>query len=78
MRYFFDVTDQAGRDLDTEGVWLGTFDAMRAQAKRTLTRIASEEPSSGGQTLLSLRVRDEQGREVYHLSLHLQEELQAH
>ena len=73
MRYYFDIIDQNGRNTDTEGVRLDTFEDMRAQARRTLAQIAADEPCSGEKMLIALHVRDEQGRDVYCLSLEISE-----
>ena len=69
MRYFFDVVDPVGETRDAEGVQLETLEQMRRKARWTLARIAADEPSQGDDLALSLRVRDEDGQEVYTLSL---------
>ena len=71
MRYFFDFSDRAGPQTDAEGAAFATFDEMRHQAKRTLTRMAEEAPSVGDSMELRLKVRDEQSAEVYNLCLTL-------
>ena len=71
MRYYFDFSDHAGPQLDAEGAAFATFDEMRHQAKRTLTRIAEEAPGAGDNMELRLRVRDDQSTEVYNLCLTL-------
>ena len=74
MRYFFDIIDQSRRDTDTEGVRLDTFEGMRAQARRALAQIAADEPCSDEKMVIGVHVRDEQGRDVYCLSLEIRED----
>lgn len=69
MRYFFDILEPSGETRDTGGMWLGTPEQMRLQARRILARIAADEPGFEGTLALSIRVRDEQDREVYNLCL---------
>ena len=71
MRYFFDIIDAGGRTDDMEGMILGSFNATRQEAKRTLATIAAEEPFAADDLLLSMRVRDETNVQVYDLCLEM-------
>ena len=69
-RYFFDLTDDAGEMSDALGTERKSFDQMRAQARRILCDIASEEASNALDELeFSLRVRDGADLAVYEVSL---------
>lgn len=69
MRYFFDILEPSGETRDSDGMRLGTPEEMRRQARRILARIAADEPYADDVIALSLRVRDEEDREVYNLCL---------
>ena len=73
MRYFFDIADARGTIKDAHGIAFQNLEAAKAEAKRTLTEIAANEPYPEDDDLtLSIRVRDEAGQGVYDLCLQLQ------
>lgn len=71
-RYFFDVFNGNGLEVDENGQQLRSAEHMRELAISTLTRIANEEFPVSQQRRIEIRVRKNDGTNVFSAVLSLQ------
>ena len=72
MRYFFDILSDRLETLDEEGCDLQNDIEMQKEAVRLLAEIASDEAPYGNPPVLTARVRDMNGRQIYRAVLSIE------
>ena len=70
-RYFFDVDDGDGLEIDRIGLLCESLQAVREEAIKVLPDIAKEVMPDGDRRVLRTIVRDEGGRSIFEASLAL-------
>ena len=70
-KYFFDINNGDGLTRDEDGAEFAFLDEVRDAAIRVLPDIARDVLPDSGRRVLSVRVRDEDDRYVFHASLSL-------
>ena len=68
-RYFFDVYNSDGQVLDEEGQAFGSRDRARLEAIRILHDVARDEMPDRDLVKLTVKVRGENGAQVFEASL---------
>jgi hypothetical protein len=72
MRYFFDILSDRHETVDEEGCDLQNDGEMQKEAVRLLAQVASDEAPYGNPPLLTARVRDMTGRQIYRAVLSIE------
>jgi hypothetical protein len=72
MRYFFDILSDRLETVDEEGCDLQNDGEMRKEAVRLLAQVVSDEAPYGNPPLLTARVRDMSGRQIYRAVLSIE------
>jgi hypothetical protein len=68
-RYYFDVTDDEGSVVDTEGLEFATLERAKAEAARALTEIARDRVPGPRRLLFIVAVRDERKEPLFEVRL---------
>ncbi len=68
-RYFLDLYNGDGLTVDREGQVFDTRERLRREAIRILPDIVRDEILEGDRTAITVKVRDENGRQVFEASL---------
>ncbi|MGX5826640.1 DUF6894 family protein [Mesorhizobium sp. 43Arga] len=68
-RYYFDLYNGDGLTVDDDGQVFETRERLRSEAMRILPDIVRDEMLQGDHTAITVKVRDEGGRQIFEASL---------
>ena len=70
-RFYFDLYNSDGPEMDREGQLFPTRDRARIEALRILHDVAHDEMPDGDQIVITVKVRDENRQQIFEASLTL-------